>query len=114
MDVFLEQGNNGIYFQWSERTKPMEAQLNKCYHSHKSQIKLEPNVVLADLLSAREDLAIREKISNASVRKNTKSKVNEVIIGDVPDRGGRTTEIEPPPPEMPAWQKNRVPGPQTG
>lgn len=54
-----------------------------------------------------------EKTSNATVRKNTRSEINKVIIGAVPDRGGRPYEQEPPPPEMPPWQKDRVPGPST-
>ena len=29
--------------------------------------------------------------------------LSKVIIGRVPDRGGRATELEPPPPEMPSW-----------
>lgn len=72
----------------------------------------EPDVMLAHLLAARDDLAIIEKTSNASVRKNTKSAINSVIIGAVPDRGGRSWEQEPPPPEMPPWQKDKVPTPQ--
>ena len=34
-------------------------------------------------------------------------------MGRVPDRGGRPCEIEPPPPEMPSWQK-RQDAPQSG
>jgi hypothetical protein len=70
----------------------------------------EPAVSLADLLAAREDLAIIEKTSSATVRKNTQSAVNKVIIGSVPDRGGRTSEQQAPPPEMPSWEKNRRTG----
>uniref|UniRef100_A0A673VX09 Family with sequence similarity 98 member A n=1 Tax=Salmo trutta TaxID=8032 RepID=A0A673VX09_SALTR len=39
--------------------------------------------------------------------------VEQVLMGRVPDRGGRPTEIEAPPPEMPTWQK-RQDGPQGG
>lgn len=42
-----------------------------------------PDVHLSDLLAAREDLAIIEKTSSASVRKNTQSAINKVIIGRV-------------------------------
>jgi len=42
-----------------------------------------PDVHLSDLLAAREDLAIIEKMSSASVRKNTQSAINKVIIGRV-------------------------------
>lgn len=39
--------------------------------------------------------------------------INRILIVNfqVPDRGGRTNEIAPPPPEMPSWQQ-RIPGPQ--
>ena len=74
-------------------------------------MNFNPEVSLSDLLAARDDLAIIEKTSSASVRKNTRSEVNQVIIGAVPDRGGRPHEQEAPPPEMPSWQKSRVPGP---
>lgn len=47
----------------------------------------EPSVHLADLLAAREDLAILEKASSASVRKNTQSNINKVIIGRVRESG---------------------------
>lgn len=42
-----------------------------------------PDVHLSDLLAAREDLAIIEKTSSASVRRNTQSAINKVIIGRV-------------------------------
>ena len=81
-----------------------------CYKSKRDCMISEPDVSIAQLLAAREDLAILEKTSNASVRKNTRSQVNSVIIGAVPDRGGRPYEQEPPPPEMPPWQKDRAGG----
>lgn len=31
----------------------------------------------------------------------------QVLMGVVPDRGGRPSEIEAPPPEMPPWQKRQ-------
>lgn len=44
---------------------------------------MEPDIDLADLLAARDDLAIIEKTSNANVRKFTTSAINKVIIGQV-------------------------------
>lgn len=98
-------------FLWSDRVKSQETEINTRYNERRKTLKNEPNVALADLLAARDDLAVIEKTSNASVRKNTRSKINSVIIGAVPDRGGRPYEQEPPPPEMPPWQKDRVQGP---
>lgn len=84
---------------------------NKRFNDQYKSLTKMPRISLADLLAARNDLAIIEKTSNASVRKNTRSKINSVIIGAVPDRGGRPYEQEPPPPEMPPWQKDRIQGP---
>ncbi|KAK2585215.1 hypothetical protein KPH14_009920 [Odynerus spinipes] len=98
-------------FLWSERVQAQEKELNSRYHSGRSKMGTKPNVGIADLLAARDDLAVVEKTSNATVRKNTRSSINKVIIGNVPDRGGRPYEQEPPPPEMPPWQKDRVAGP---
>ncbi|KYM98540.1 PREDICTED: protein FAM98A [Cyphomyrmex costatus] len=100
-------------FLWSDRIKSRETEINNKYEERRKTLKNEPRVTLADLLAARDDLAIIEKTSNASVRKNTRSKINSVLIGMVPDRGGRPYEQEPPPPEMPPWQKDRVQGPQS-
>ncbi|KAG7206779.1 hypothetical protein KM043_000693 [Ampulex compressa] len=100
-------------FLWSDSIKTREAELNAKYNSIRKILYEVPNVRIAHLLAARDDLASIEKTSNAIVRKNTRSKINSVIIGAVPDRGGRPYEQEPPPPEMPSWQKDRVAGPST-
>ncbi|XP_064212361.1 protein FAM98A isoform X4 [Tribolium castaneum] len=100
-------------FQWSDKTKGKDELFEKVYTEKRKRLKTEPEVELADLLAARDDIAIIEKTSNSSVRKNTKSSLNKVIIGQVPDRGGRTSEQAPPPPEMPSWQQ-RTPGPSGG
>lgn len=55
----------------------------KIYYAKRTQLKVEPDVDLSDLLAARTELAIIEKTSSSSVRKNTKSKINKVIIGMV-------------------------------
>lgn len=100
-------------FLWSDKIKLQEHEVNTRYEDKRMTLKNEPKVTMADLLAARDDLAVIEKTSNASVRKYTRSKINSVIIGAVPDRGGRPYEQEPPPPEMPPWQKDRVQGPQS-
>lgn len=98
-----------FFLQWSDRIKAKEDQLNGLYHAKRNLMSNKPNVTIGHLLAAREDLAVIEKTSNASVRRNTRSGINNVIIGDVPDRGGRPQDQEPPPPEMPSWKKDRVP-----
>ncbi|KAL1517950.1 hypothetical protein ABEB36_001646 [Hypothenemus hampei] len=96
-------------FQWSDRTKGKEHLFEKVYHDNRKLLPVEPNVDISDLISARTEMAIIEKTSNASVRRNTQTPLNKVIIGQVPDRGGRSWEQAPPPPEMPAWQQTRTP-----
>lgn len=110
--------------------KGKEELIEKIYADKRKLLKVEPDITIADLLAARDDLAIIEKTSNSNVRKFTKSAINKVIIGQViicfcnclccltvvfkvPDRGGRTSEQAPPPPEMPSWQQ-RSSAPQGG
>ncbi|KAK4315897.1 hypothetical protein Pmani_012920 [Petrolisthes manimaculis] len=101
-------------FQWSEKAKQREDELTKAFRTRRDQMKEEPGVNIGDILAAREDLAVLEKTSNASVRKATKTALNKIIIGRVPDRGGRTNELEPPPPEMPSWTQRSGGGGQGG
>lgn len=50
-----------------------------------------------------------DKTSGRSVRENTQSEINKVLMsGKVPDRGGRLMEI--PPPDMPSWQQRSAGG----
>ncbi|XP_067011250.1 protein FAM98B [Anabrus simplex] len=97
-------------FQWSERVRQREDEIAALFLQRRKGLVLEPDVHLSDLLAARDDLAIIEKTSSASVRKNTQSAINKVIIGRVPDRGGRPSEQQPPPPEMPSWQQSKPGG----
>lgn len=71
----------GSYLTFSLPGK--EDTFDKIYHDKRRLLKVEPDVDIADLLAAREDLAIIEKTSSVSVRRNTKSQLNKVIIGMV-------------------------------
>ncbi|KAF0044158.1 hypothetical protein F2P81_003316 [Scophthalmus maximus] len=62
---------------------------------------------MAKLLAAREDICNVVKTSSGSIREKTACAVNKVRMGRVPDRGGRPSEIDAPPPEMPPWQKRQ-------
>ncbi|RZF34699.1 hypothetical protein LSTR_LSTR002781 [Laodelphax striatellus] len=97
-------------FQWSDRLKSKENVIAQVYSQNRLKLTTRPAIDIADLLAAREDLAIVEKTSGASVRQKTQSATNKVIIGRVPDRGGRPNEQEPPPPEMPSWQQRSAGG----
>lgn len=100
-------------FQWSGKTKGKEGKFERDYGEKRKLLASEPEIGIADLLAARDDVAIIEKTSSAAVRKHTKSSINRVMIGAVPDRGGRTSEQAPPPPEMPPWQQRNA-GPMGG
>lgn len=92
-------------FQWPDRLKNKKKELEEVYSTKLGIIKKLPDFSMSDFLSAREDLAIVEKTSSKLAVQNTNSSVNKVIIGQVPDRGGRPNEQQAPPPEMPSWQQ---------
>ena len=69
------------------------------------------NVSVADVLAARKDLTIINKVSSVppatrgTAKADNYGQLTKVKIGRVPDRGGRPSEQAPPPPEMPSWRK---------
>ncbi|XP_041985972.1 protein FAM98A isoform X2 [Aricia agestis] len=95
--------------EWSDRLKSKKDTIQSVYRPKKDHLKVKPDILLSDFLAARTSLLQVEKTSSASVRKNTQSDVNKVLIGRVPDRGGRPNEQQPPPPEMPSWQQRSAP-----
>lgn len=92
-------------FKWPDRLKNKNHKLEEIYQTKLNLINKLPNFSTSDFLSAREDLAIVEKTSSTLAVQNTNSSVNKVMIGQVPDRGGRPNEQQAPPPEMPSWQQ---------
>ena len=103
-------------FQWSDAAKNKANIIAECYSNKRQELDqiLHRNKTtdIIELLAARDDILHVEKTSSANVRKNTQSDIQKHIIGMVPDRGGRANEHQPPPPEMPQWQKNRSQGGQ--
>ncbi|XP_052860240.1 protein FAM98B [Anopheles cruzii] len=101
-------------FRWSNRAKDKEGTIAERYAEKRKMLDALQaggrDTDIAALLAARETLAIIEKTSSASVRKNTKSKIQRHIIGLVPDRGGRAYEHKAPALEMPSWQTQRSTG----
>ncbi|XP_012868976.1 PREDICTED: protein FAM98A [Dipodomys ordii] len=98
-------------FGWSDRAKSQTEKLAKVYQPKRSALSPKSTVSVAHLLAARQDLSKILRTSSGSIREKTACAINKVLMGRVPDRGGRPNEIEPPPPEMPPWQK-RQDGPQ--
>lgn len=92
-------------FKWPDRMKNKKHKLEEIYQTKLNLINQLPSFSTSDFLSAREDLAIVEKTSSKLAILNTNSSINKVMIGQVPDRGGRPNEQQAPPPEMPSWQQ---------
>ncbi|XP_032409966.1 protein FAM98A [Xiphophorus hellerii] len=100
-------------FGWSERAKIQAEKLSKVYQPLRSTLLTKSNISVAHLLAARQDFSKILRTSSGKIREKTACAINKVLMGRVPDRGGRPCEIEPPPPEMPSWQK-RQDAPQGG
>ncbi|XP_043552691.1 protein FAM98A [Chiloscyllium plagiosum] len=83
MDVTIQS------FGWSDRAKVLDFVKNPVFPSSQSKLWEEKTAFLKFVLGHYK----------------TACAVNKVLMGRVPDRGGRPNEIEPPPPEMPPWQK---------
>lgn len=101
-------------FQWSDAIRKKDVIIER-YRVNRNELnKLkrgDDKTDISELLAARDKLLYVEKTSSGTARENTKCVIQKHIIGSVPDRGGRTNELAPPPPEMPQWQKNRTTGP---
>lgn len=94
-------------FGWSDRAKVKVDTMARAYQPKRHSLQLQSTVDVAELLAAREDVCNVVKTSSGSSREKTACAVNKVLMGRVPDRGGRPSEIEAPPPEMPPWQKRQ-------
>ncbi|XP_051724205.1 protein FAM98B [Ctenopharyngodon idella] len=92
-------------FSWSDRAKVRIDRMARAYQPKRYSLSLKSSVSVAHLLAAREDICNMVKTSSGSCREKTACAVNRILMGRVPDRGGRPSEIEAPLPEMPAWQK---------
>ncbi|KAJ4949611.1 hypothetical protein JOQ06_021121 [Pogonophryne albipinna] len=100
-------------FGWSDRAKTHAEKLASVYQPLRSALCTKSNISVAHLLAARQDFSKILRTSSGKIREKTACAINKVLMGRVPDRGGRPCEIEAPPPEMPSWQK-RQDAPQGG
>ncbi|KAM4730326.1 protein FAM98A [Anableps anableps] len=94
-------------FGWSERAKTQAEKLSTVYQPLRSALLTKSNISVAHLFAARQDFSKILRTSSGKIREKTACAINKVLMGRVPDRGGRPCEIEPPPPEMPSWQKRQ-------
>ncbi|XP_039898825.1 protein FAM98B [Simochromis diagramma] len=97
-------------FGWSDRAKVKVDSMAGAYQPKRHSLRPQSFVDIAALLAAREDLCNVVKTSSGSSREKTACAVNKILMGRVPDRGGRPSEIEAPLPEMPPWQKRQEGG----
>lgn len=67
----------------------------------------ESDVSIAHVLAARADLSRLVPATSKAARQGTCCAINKVLMGNVPDRGGRPNELEAP---MPSWQSRREDG----
>ncbi|XP_039710899.1 protein FAM98C isoform X4 [Pteropus medius] len=67
----------------------------------------ESDVSIAHVLAARADLSRLVPATSKATRQGTCCAINKVLMGNVPDRGGRPDELEAP---MPSWQSRREDG----
>lgn len=95
--------NRIVRRKWSSRIESKLDQVSAAYQPLRSAMVAEPCVRVSDLLRARKDLSFFDKATS----KATKTPLHRVVIGQVPDRGGRASEQSAPPPEMPSWQKRK-------
>ncbi|XP_033498326.1 protein FAM98B [Epinephelus lanceolatus] len=94
-------------FGWSDRAKVKVDSMARAYQPKRHSLSPQSTVDMAELLAAREDICNVVKTSSGSSREKTTCAVNKILMGRVPDRGGRPSEIQAPPPEMPPWQKRQ-------
>lgn len=98
-------------FMWADTAKKKQNEIAAAYQPIRKQMLAKTSISIPQILSARDDLTKLEKTSSGEARDKTRCAINKILIPKVPDRGGRAWELEPPPPEMPTFQK-RVDQPQ--
>ncbi|XP_026220061.1 protein FAM98B isoform X1 [Anabas testudineus] len=91
-------------FEWGEKKKEHSEALASV--PPLTSLADSPRVSLSLLLAAREDQSFIQPI-----KAGRSTQVYKMLMGNVPDRGGRPGEIEPP---MPAWDHQRAKGNRFG
>ncbi|CAH8874937.1 unnamed protein product [Trichobilharzia szidati] len=95
-------------FKWSDKAKSNLDNITAVYNPIRGKMGQIPYPGIPEVLAVRDNMILRiEKTSGASSRRYTSCDLNKILIGRVPDRGGRAWELEPPPPEMPAFKQRQ-------
>ncbi|XP_063804113.1 protein FAM98B [Pseudophryne corroboree] len=92
-------------FGWSDKAKAKTDEIARVYQPVRYSLTPKSGISVSHVLAAREDISRIVRTSSGSVREKMVCPVNKILMGRVPDRGGRPSEIEPLAPEMPPWQK---------
>ncbi|XP_019642255.1 PREDICTED: protein FAM98A-like [Branchiostoma belcheri] len=82
-------------FNWSDRTKGREDAVAQAFRPKRQGLSTQTNVILADLLAAREDIARIQKTSYGATRHNCA--INKVLMGRealVEAEGDREVDME--------------------
>ncbi|XP_018411524.1 PREDICTED: protein FAM98C isoform X2 [Nanorana parkeri] len=97
-------------FHWSERAKVQGPSMNNVFWPIRKALVTESAITIPLLLAVREDYSRIVHTCNAAFCQKTRSSIQKILMtGNVPDRGGRPNEIEPP---MPSWGERREGGGQ--
>ncbi|XP_073247945.1 protein FAM98A-like [Porites lutea] len=91
-------------FGWSDRAKVKKDEIAAAFQPLRKSLSEGSPVSIPDIVAARTDLLRVTKTSSGDIRGRTQCKINKIMIGKVPDRGGRPSSTAPPV-EMPAFKK---------
>ncbi|XP_036264196.1 protein FAM98C isoform X2 [Pipistrellus kuhlii] len=91
-------------FHWSDRAEAKGEAMKAVLIPIRETLTPESDVSIAHILAARADLSRLVPATSKAARRGTSCAINKVLMGNVPDRGGRPDELEAP---MPSWQSRR-------
>ncbi|XP_008852137.1 protein FAM98C [Nannospalax galili] len=94
-------------FHWSDRAEAQGEAMKTVLFPIREVLTPESDVSIAHILAARADLSRLVPATSVAARQGTCCAINKVLMGDVPDRGGRPGELEAP---MPIWKNRREDG----
>uniref|UniRef100_K9IJQ4 Protein FAM98C n=1 Tax=Desmodus rotundus TaxID=9430 RepID=K9IJQ4_DESRO len=94
-------------FHWSDRAKAQGEAMKAVLIPIRKTLTPETDVSIAHILAARADMSRLVPATSKSARQGTCCAINKVLMGNMPDRGGRPNELEAP---MPSWQSRREDG----
>eukprot|EP00072_Mus_musculus_P066061 XP_017167824.1 PREDICTED: protein FAM98C isoform X2 [Mus musculus] len=94
-------------FHWGDRAEAHGEVMKAVLSPIRGLLTPESDVSIAHVLAARADLSRLVPATSVAARRGTSCAINKVLMGDVPDRGGRPSELEAP---MPTWKSRREDG----